>query len=196
MLKNKRSLFPDERFKQARILIVDDMGLNLKLLRDTLTAAGYEQTETARDGLEALKITYRFKPDLVLLDIMMPNLDGFGYCEQIRSDPGADRMPIIVQTALGERDAKIRALTLGADDFLNKPLDPEELVLRVNVHLERYFMYQDMDQMRQYLKMELEQAQQTIKRLEEGEATPRNLLGKHYQVLETLAIQPRTDSAN
>jgi sigma-B regulation protein RsbU (phosphoserine phosphatase) len=195
-IKNKHSRFLPERFTQARILVVDDIPINVKLICSILMAAGYTKIETAHDGIDALKKTYRFEPDLVLLDIMMPVLDGFGYCERIRSDPGAIRMPIIMQTALNEREAKLRALSTGADDFLNKPLDPEELLLRVHVHLERYFMFQDLDQIRSYLKMELDQAQTTIKWLKEGkgEQFANNLLGKHYEVLETLTKEARTDN--
>jgi sigma-B regulation protein RsbU (phosphoserine phosphatase) len=195
-LSYKNSLFPPARFTEARILVVDDMKLNVKLICEFLKAAGYTNIATACDGIEALKETYRFEPDLVLLDIMMPNLDGFGYCEQIRNDTGAARMPIIMQTALDERDAKLRGLSCGADDFLPKPLDPDELILRVRIHLERYFMYQDIDQMRSYLKMELDQAKDTIKRLEDEKvgAATRNLIGKHYDVLKTMTVQTHSEN--
>jgi DNA-binding response OmpR family regulator len=191
--ENKFRLFSASRFANARILVVDDSPVNVKLICSTLTAAGYKVLETAKDGLDALDKTYRLIPDLVLLDIMMPNLDGFGYIERLKGDPNAPRMPIIVQTALGEREAKIRALSIGANDFLNKPLDLEELVLRVHVHLERYFMLQDMEQMRSYLKMELEKAQSTIKQLEGTVPTQATKqLGRHYEVLETLTIEPNS----
>ncbi len=145
LVAKKNSPFSPERFANARILVVDDLALNVKLISVALQAAGYSHIGSASNGLEALKETYHFQPDLVLLDLMMPVLDGFGYCEKIRSDPGARRMPIIVQTALGEREDKLRALSCGADDFINKPIDREELILRVHVHLERYFMFQDTD---------------------------------------------------
>ncbi len=188
----KSKMFPALRFAGARILVVDDAPFNVKLICSVLTASGYNNLETAVDGVDALKKTYRQMPDLVLLDIMMPNLDGFGYCEQIRGDANAAHMPIIVQTALEDRDTKLRALTCGADDFLNKPLDLEEVALRVRVHLERYFMLQDLENMRTYLKMELDQAKTTIQHLERSviSGAGRSMLNKHYEVLKTIATSP------
>ena len=192
VIGNKSRMFPASRFAQARILVVDDAPFNVKLICSKLMASGYTNLEKAVDGMDAIAQTYRVNPDLVLLDIMMPNLDGFGYLDQIRSDQHAAHMPIIVQTALEDRDTKLRALSCGADDFLNKPLDLEEVAMRVYVHLERYFMLQDMANMRTYLKMELEQAQTTIKHLEKNitAETGRHLLAKHYEVLNTLAQPP------
>lgn len=194
----KVEMFPAERFANARLLVVDDAPFNVKLICAKLAACGYTQIETAVDGVDALTKTYRMKPDLVLLDLMMPNMDGFTYCEHIRSDPTASHMPIIVQTALNDRETKLRALSVGADDFLNKPLDLDEVALRVHVHLERYFILQDLEDMRAYLKMELDQAQITIKALEKTamSISGRNLLNKHYDVLKTLAIDPHSDTAH
>ncbi|MEQ1790169.1 MAG: response regulator [Rickettsiales bacterium] len=186
---NKSKLFSPSRFAEARILVVDDLDCNTKLICAKLSSAGYSSLEVAVDGIDALERTYKNTPDLVLLDIMMPNLDGFGYCERIRGDSSVARMPIIVQTALDDRETKLRALSCGADDFLNKPLDLDEVALRVYVHLERYFMLQDLENMRCYLKMELEQAQITIKHLEEEVVSEsgRKLLNKHYEVLEIMS---------
>lgn len=179
------TMFPAARFANARILVVDDSPFNVRLICAKLSASGYTNIDVAVDGVEALTKTYRQMPDLVLLDIMMPNLDGFGYCEQIRGDENAAHMPIIVQTALEDRDTKLRALSCGADDFLNKPLDLEEVALRVHVHLERYFMLQDLQDIKSCLKMELEQAQDTIRQLQ-GSDYNHKLLGKHYEVLKAL----------
>lgn len=145
LVAKKKSPFAPDRFANAHILVVDDIPVNVKLITTALGAAGYSQISAAYNGIEALEKTYRDKPDLVLLDIMMPIMNGFDYLEKIRGDPFAPRMPIIVQTALGEREDKLHALSCGADDFINKPIDCEELMLRVHVHLERYFMLQDTD---------------------------------------------------
>lgn len=192
---SKSKFFPASRFAQARILLVDDYAINLKLISTKLTSVGFTNIETACDGIDALKKTYRQMPDAVLLDIMMPNMDGFGYCEQIRNDPNAAHMPIIVQTALEDRDTKIRALSSGADDFLNKPLDLEEVALRIQLHLERYFMLQDLQQVRQSLHEELELANTTIRLLEEKTTCEagRDLLAKHYETLKTIASSSSTE---
>lgn len=148
LVEKKNSPFPAERFANARILVVDDLPLNVKLITTALEAAGYSHIMPAYNGIEALEKTHSFHPDLVLLDIMMPVMNGFEYCEKIRGDTSVRRMPIIVQTALGEREDKLRALSSGADDFINKPIDREELILRTHIQLERYFMVQDTDNMR------------------------------------------------
>ena len=131
---------------KTKVLVVDDEQYLRDFYQELLTQEGYDVT-TAVDGQKALEAVMTNPPQVILLDIMMPVLDGFGYCERIRSDSGAQRMPIIVQTALGDREDKLRALSCGADDFINKPIDREELILRVHVHLERYFMFQDNDEM-------------------------------------------------
>lgn len=180
------------RLSQARVLIVDDIAFNLQLINAALAKAGFQKMDTARDGVEALEKTLSLKPDIVLLDLNMPNLDGFGYCERVRNHPEAPRMPIIVQTIIEEREAKLRALSSGADDFLNKPLDQEELVLRVCMHLERYFMLQDTSDMCRYLKMEVEQAQIILQRLEKSGVLPSMLhaMDKHYEALKEMAVLP------
>jgi len=188
----RKGMFPSIRFQQAKILVVDDAPFNVKLICAKLAASGYVNVETAVDGVDALTKTYRMNPDLVLLDLMMPNMDGYGYCEHIRADPNAAHMPIIVQTALNDRETKLRALNCGADDFLNKPLDLDEVSLRVHVHLERYFMLQDLEDMRNYLKMELDKAQLTVEQLKAASPDMVGMvqLSKHYDVLKTIIASP------
>lgn len=176
------------KFLNASILIVDDAPFARKLISTALTKAGFARVETAEDGEEGVQKTYNLRPDLVLLDLDMPKLDGFGYCEAVRSDKNLPHMPIIVQTALEERNAMLRALSCGADDFLTKPLDMEELVLRIFVHIERHFMLRDMKDICSYLKLELEQTkilQRFIKNT--GAATSENdLFDKHLEVMKEL----------
>ena len=180
--------FPASRFKSSKILVVDDADFNLKVICAKLNASGYTNVETAHDGYAAIEATHRMKPDLVLLDLMMPGLDGFGYMENIRADKNVVHMPIIVQTALKERETKIRALSCGADDFLNKPLDLEEVALRVYIHLERFFILQDLEVMRGQLNAELEQANETITRLKSGiSEADRELFKKHYDAIKNIA---------
>lgn len=181
-------IFPASRFKSARILVVDDAVFNIKVIGAKLAASGYTNVETAANGQDAIEVTRRMNPDLVLLDLMMPVLDGFGYMEAIRAEKNFVHMPIIVQTALNDKETKLRALSCGADDFLNKPLDLEEVALRVHIHLERYFILQHVDEVRAQLKIELEQANETIAKLESRlSESDRELLTKHYDVLKNIA---------
>lgn len=119
---------------RPRILIVDDHQLSRELLKEYLNGAGYEAIEAA-DGAEALERLEESVPDLVLLDIIMPNVDGFEVCRRIKENPRTSLLPIIMVTGLEDFDAKMKALSLGADDYVNKPISERELLMRVNNHL-------------------------------------------------------------
>ena len=118
----------------ANILAVDDTPQNLKLLGDLLAAKGYS-VATAAGGREALKMVRAGKFDLVLLDVMMPDLDGFSVCEGLRADDATRDIPVIFLTALDDTFDKVRAFSAGAVDFITKPFRSEELLARVGTHL-------------------------------------------------------------
>ena len=176
------------RFSHARILVVDDSVFDRRLILLALKKAGFNKVFTADDGAEAVQKTYDLHPDLVLLDLNMPNLDGFGYCEMVRNDKSLPKMPIIVQTSMKNRQSWLHALSCGADDFLTKPLDMAELTLRICVHAERYFMLNELQNMCEYLKMELEYAQGIRKDLEKSGLSDEAVhsLNRHYEVLEEI----------
>lgn len=113
-----------------RILIVDDEERNLKLIGLLLSKDKLDY-ETARSGKEALEKLVAYRPDLVLLDVMMPEMDGFQVCKQIREMKEFARIPIVMVTALEDRSSRLAGLIAGANDFLNKPVDGVELMLRV-----------------------------------------------------------------
>jgi diguanylate cyclase (GGDEF)-like protein len=114
----------------ARILIVDDHEDNVELLRARLEAWGY-RTICASDGASALRAVYDAKPDLILLDVMMPQVDGLEVARRIRGDPKLPFIPIILQTALDSVESKIEGLEAGADDYITKPIHFSELQARV-----------------------------------------------------------------
>lgn len=115
---------------KQKILVVDDEEQNRKLLGSLLYAVGYD-IENASTGKEAVEKSKTYKPDLILLDIMMPDMDGYEACDIIKTDPDTANIPIVMVTALAERDSKLKGLTVGANDFLTKPIDRAELTLRV-----------------------------------------------------------------
>jgi len=119
-----------EAIAGASVLLVDDHEQNLELLQAYLEELGCS-TSMARDGAEAVEAVEKNPPDLVLLDVMMPKLSGYQVCEKIKSDPDTRDIPVIMVTALGEISDVERAVDVGADDFLTKPVHQLELVTRV-----------------------------------------------------------------
>ncbi len=114
----------------ARVLVVDDVLPNVKLLAAKLTRE-YFDVITASNGPEALEMVRRESPDIVLLDVMMPGMDGFEVCEKIRSDPATMHIPVVMVTALSDGADRVRGLEAGADDFLTKPVNDVALFARV-----------------------------------------------------------------
>jgi two-component system cell cycle response regulator len=114
----------------ARILIVDDVPANTRLLEARL-AGEYYQVNSASDGATALRLAHDWQPDLILLDVMMPVMDGYETCRNLKADPQTLHIPVVMVTALGETEERVRGLEAGADDFLTKPVDFETLLARV-----------------------------------------------------------------
>lgn len=114
----------------AQILVVDDIPANVKLLEAKLTSEYYDVI-TARDGFEALKQAKEHKPDIILLDVMMPGMDGFETCKKIKEDPDISHIPVVMVTALSEKADRLKGLDCGADDFLTKPINDMALFARV-----------------------------------------------------------------
>ncbi len=105
----------------AKILVVDDIPTNIALLEATLVPRGYEVV-SAKDGQEALDVVAREQPDLVLLDVHMPGMDGYQVCRHLRADPETQFLPVVMVTATAEAE-KIKAIEAGAEDFIPKPFD-------------------------------------------------------------------------
>lgn len=118
-----------EENKQPKLLIVDDEEMNIKLFGAMLRNEGYA-FETATNGLEGLEKAKKLLPDLILLDIMMPMMDGYEVCKRLKGAPDTKHIPIVLVTALSDRDSRIKGLEVGANDFLTKPVDSAELMVR------------------------------------------------------------------
>ena len=113
----------------SRILIVDDDPLNVDYLEQELEHLGYE-TATAGDGREALESVAAEAPDLILLDVKMPGVDGFTVCRMLKDDRHTRRIPVVIMTSLNAFEDRIKGIEAGADDFLTKPVRERELISR------------------------------------------------------------------
>jgi two-component system cell cycle response regulator len=146
----------------ASILVVDDEPQNLELLDGVLAPTGHT-IRTAGGGREALQAVEADPPDLILLDLMMPGVGGFEVCEMLRANPRTARIPVIIVTAVSQLGIKERALALGADDYLTKPIQPADVLARVEAMLRVRHLRQDLDRTLAYLH-ELELARHQRKR--------------------------------
>lgn len=134
----------------GRILVVDDTETNRILLRELLELEGHRVT-LAVDGAEALRRVAEDAPDLVLLDVNMPGMDGMQVCRRLRADPATEALPIILVTALAERAHRLEGMAAGANDYLTKPIDRPDLILRVRNALRLHELHREVGE--QYRKL-------------------------------------------
>ena len=125
---------PNSANASGRILVVDDQPANLRVVSSLLSRHGYE-VQTAPDGAEALAMLEARQPDLLLLDMLMPNMDGFALLGEIKQNPDLLRLPVVFLTVAQDRELLLRAFDSGAVDYVTKPFMPEELLARVNAHV-------------------------------------------------------------
>ncbi len=157
------------------ILIVDDNPTNLDVLSTSLKSAGF-RIAVALDGETAInQIQYR-QPELILLDVMMPGIDGFETCRRLKSDTHTQHIPIIFMTALADTEHKVKGLSLGAVDYITKPFQQDEVLVRVNVHLQN-------SQFAKALDLKNSQLQKEIIQREQAETAQRQLTQELEQAL-------------
>ena len=121
----------------AKILVVDDDEMMRKMVSQVVARQGMEVI-LASDGLEAVQLAAEQRPDLILMDVMMPQMDGFQACRRIRTNPATAFIPIILLTAVDTLEQKVNGFEAGADDYLAKPFEPKELLVRISALLRRY----------------------------------------------------------
>lgn len=170
----------------ATILVVDDEEPIQELLRFNLEKEGYLVC-VAKDGQEALKHAKNDQPDLIVLDLMLPGMDGLEVCRKLRSNPKFQQIPIIMLTAKGEEIDKVLGLELGADDYMTKPFSPRELLARIKARL-RHPNSQEVADARIIIHGELRVDVTGFRvhvRGEETELTP-----KEFELLRVLAAHP------
>ncbi|MEO1429964.1 MAG: response regulator [Cyanobacteria bacterium J06633_8] len=164
--------------EQPIILIVDDNPTNLKVLSGAIADSGWEIL-VATDGESAIEQAEYAKPDLILLDVMMPGIDGFEACNQLKLNPATHEIPIIFMTALSDTVDKVKGLSLGAVDYITKPFQTEEVLARVNVHLKIHFLNEQLAQQKNDLEIRVEQ------RTEELQTALSELQESQLQLVQT-----------
>ena len=170
------------RMASESILLVDDNPTNLQMLFQLLEKSVGCKLLIAKNGETALAITRKTKPDLILLDIMMPGIDGFEVCRRLKADPATSPIPVIFLSALDETADKVKGLQLGAVDYVSKPFQAEEVIARVNTHLTIHRLNREVQEQRDQLERELKVVS-TLQRklLPEGLPSLRGLkLAVHY----------------
>ena len=127
----------DINIKIRKILIVDDEIELLNLLKLVLIKEGFENIYTAQNGKDAIQLFEDVKPDLAILDVMLPDMEGYDICKLIRK---TSNIPILFLSAKGEELDRVMGLAIGADDYITKPFSPKEVMLRVKIQLTKYMM--------------------------------------------------------
>lgn len=161
---------------QASILIIDDTRDNLRLLTQILTQRGYKVL-AASDGEQALEAAATIAPNLILLDIMMPGMDGYTVCERLKARPETAHIPVIFISALNEPLDKVKAFTAGGVDYLTKPFQVEEILARVNVHLTLSHLQRQLEDANAKLAAQNQELQQRNAELQEALTTIKTLSG-------------------
>lgn len=161
----------------ALILVVDDEERNRRLLKDVLESQGY-RVSLAENGKMAIEEASKNPPDVILLDVMMPLMDGFEACSILKSDPLTESIPVLIITALTEREDRLKGIGAGAMDFITKPIDIEEVLLRVRNAAYSKQLYDNLELKNQLLEAEKEKTEKLLlnilpgpvaERLKEGE---------------------------
>ncbi|RYD51680.1 MAG: response regulator transcription factor [Sphingobacteriales bacterium] len=169
----------------AKILIVDDEADITEFIAYNLRAKGY-LTATARDGLEGLRKAKEFKPDLILLDVMMPNKDGMETLRDLRALPDFEDTAILFLTAMSDEKSEIEGLRLGADDYIAKPIKPELLATRIAAALRRTRKEDEGEKRMSFGDLEINQTKFTVTYQEQDIA----LAKKEFELLSLLASKP------
>lgn len=159
---------PVETSPIGTILVVDDNPTNIQVLFDVLSEIGY-RVAIAKSGDAALQRLQSFRPDLILLDVMMPGIDGFETCQRLKANSATRDIPVIFMTALSDTVDKVRGLRLGAVDYLTKPIQHEEVLARIQVHLQLSNAQKNLARQTRELSQTLENLQQAQLQLVQSE---------------------------
>ncbi len=150
------------------VLVVDDNPTNIQVLFDVLSGVGY-RVAIAKSGAAALQKLQSYHPDIILLDVMMPGIDGFETCQHIKADPATQNIPVIFMTALSDTVDKVKGLSMGAVDYITKPVQHEEALARIRIHIQLRHTQRCLEQSNNQLQAALDHLKQTQAQLVQSE---------------------------
>lgn len=189
----------DQVTGKGTVLLVDDNPTNLGVLFEYLSDSGLRLL-AAQDGQSAIAQINHLKPDIILLDVMMPGIDGFETCRLLKQDPGTTDIPVIFMTALTETVDKVKGFSLGAVDYITKPFQAEEVLARINAHLALQTLQRQLQDQNQQLRKEIrdrEQAEQSLRVLLHAVSHDlRNPVTGLLMVLKNLLKSQGNDASN
>ncbi|MUG95504.1 response regulator [Scytonema sp. UIC 10036] len=154
-------MMADSFLKSIRILLVDDNPNNIKVLSEAIQGYGWKAL-MATDGESAIEQTEYAQPDLILLDVMMPGMDGFETCRRLKANPNTQNIPIVFMTALSDATDKVKGLEIGAVDYITKPFQQEEVIARLKLHLKISHLTRTLEQRVQERTTQLTQSLQQL----------------------------------
>ncbi|MBD2294365.1 hybrid sensor histidine kinase/response regulator [Anabaena sphaerica FACHB-251] len=181
LITNRKDETVENLPKNSTILVVDDNPVNLKVLGHTLNAAGYT-VQMELNGLNVIQKVYDSSPNLILLDIMLPDISGFEICEQLQADPLTQGIPIIFMTALTDTMDKVKGFSLGAVDYITKPFQKEELLARVRTHLHLQKLITSLELQNQELRQLTQRNEDLENRVAERTAELKEALEKEKEL--------------
>ena len=177
-----------ENPKKDTILIVDDTPTNLEILVEVFSGRGFEVC-VATDGESALEQTLQVRPELILLDVMMPGIDGFETCRRLKADKQTAEIPVIFMTALSETGDKVKGFAVGAVDYVTKPIQHEEVLARVTTHLMLRSLQRSLEQANESLEQKVEERTADLKNaLEEVERLKTRLQAENTYLQEEIKV--------
>jgi len=178
-------------FYDSHILVVDDAALNRELIVNYLESAGFKNLEVAKDGADALTKIDSFLPDIMILDLMMPGMDGVQVIKALRKNVKTRHLPIIVQTALSEPEQRIEAWQSGANDVITKPIHRLELLSRIKVQLENAILLRKLEDYHTLAQEDIDQALEVQKSLLPSLELITSLESRHYIKIDSLFLPSR-----
>lgn len=178
-------------FYDSRILVVDDAALNRELIVSYLESAGFKNLEVAEDGNDALNKINSFFPDIMILDLVMPEMDGIQVIKSLRNNSKTKHLPIIVQTALSEPEQRIEAWQCGANDVVTKPIHRLELLSRIKVQLENAILLRELEDYHTVAQEDISQAFEVQKSLLPSAESIADLEKRHAIKISSLFVPSR-----